>query len=143
MISLYVPIIPVGQMRARHGVRHGHAHTFKAPQQRRAEETLTAYLAQHQPEAPLDGPVVLGVRAYLPIPKSKPRKWREEAQAGRIRPTVKPDLDNLLKHVKDCLTQCRYWTDDRMVVGYLPGTGKYYGTLPRWEITIVPLRGAA
>lgn len=142
-ISLYVPIVPVGQMRARHGVVNGHARTYKDQKQRRAEETLTAYLVRYQPSEPLDGPVMLGVRAYLPIPKSKPRRWREGAQAGRVRPTVKPDLDNLLKHVKDCLSQCRYWTDDRLVVGYLPGTGKYYSVLPRWEIEIVPLEGAA
>ncbi|MEG6507068.1 RusA family crossover junction endodeoxyribonuclease [Nitratidesulfovibrio sp. 1201_IL3209] len=137
-ISLYVPIVPVGQMRARHGVANGHARTYKHAKQRRAEETLTAYLARHQPPEPMDGPVMLGVRAYLPIPKSKSQKWKADAQAGRIRPTVKPDLDNLLKHVKDCLTQCRYWSDDKQVVEYLPRTGKYYSAIPRWEIDIVP-----
>ena len=88
------------------------------------------------------GPVFLGVRAYLPIPSSKPKKWKASALAGEIRPTIKPDLDNLLKHLKDCLTTMRFWEDDRQVVEYLPGTGKYYSDSPRWEIEIRRRRAA-
>jgi Holliday junction resolvase RusA-like endonuclease len=51
---------------------------------------------------------------------------------------TKPDLDNLLKQIKDCLTQMQFWTDDKLVVGYLPGVGKYYSDRPRWEIEIRP-----
>ncbi len=56
-----------------------------------------------------------------------------------LRPVTKPDMDNLLKHVKDCLSMQRFWIDDRIVVGYLAGTGKYYSERPRWEIEIARL----
>jgi len=29
-----------------------------------------------------------------------------------------------------------FWQDDKQVVEYLPGTGKYYGDPARWEIEI-------
>lgn len=139
MISVVVPIVPVGKMRARHGNVNGVTRTFKHAKQRQAEETLISFLAMHTPLEPVDGPILLGVRAYMPVPVSKPKRWKAEALAGTVRPTTKPDMDNLLKHVKDCLTQCRYWTDDKNVVGYLPGTGKYYSDRPRWEISILRL----
>jgi Holliday junction resolvase RusA-like endonuclease len=88
----------------------------------------------------MDGPLVLGVKAFLPVPKSKPKKFRAAALAGSIRPTVKPDLDNLLKNIKDCMTSMNFWNDDRQVVQYLPGTGKYYGLSPRWEIELLPFK---
>ena len=32
-------------------------------------------------------------------------------------PTTKPDNDNLVKHVMDCLNHCDVWVDDSYVVG--------------------------
>lgn len=138
-MKIIVKIVPKAQMRSRHAVVNGFSRTYKDPKQAREEEALMALLAPYQPEKALQGPLLLGVRAFLPIPASKPRKWKEGAKAGEIRPTVTPDLDNLLKHVKDCLSKLQFWVDDRQVVGYLPQTGKYYGEVPRWEIEIVPL----
>ena len=139
MIAITVPIEPVGQQRARHGVVNGHARTYKSASQSKQEAALNAFLARHQPAQPLEGPLVLCVRAYMPIPTSKPKRWKADAAAGRIRPTTKPDLDNMLKHVKDCLSTMRYWHDDKQVVEYAPGTGKYYSDSPRWEIEIAPV----
>lgn len=132
-----VAIVPKAQMRARHAVLNGFSRTYKDPKQDQQEQALMALLQPHVPPVALTGQLLLGVKAYLPIPTSKPKKWKEGARAGSIRPTVKPDLDNLLKHVKDCLTMLRFWQDDRLVVGYLPHTGKYYSDRPRWEIEIV------
>ncbi len=61
-----------------------------------------------------------------------------------LRPTVifgernRGNVYNLLKQIKDCLTDMRFWGDDKQVVGYLPHTGKYYSDRPRWEVEIVP-----
>lgn len=136
-MKFIIPIPPTAQMRARHAVRGNFSTTYKAPEQRSREETLKAFLARHQPATPFTGQLLLGVRAYLPIPGSKPQKWKAEALSGVIRPTTKPDLDNLVKQIKDCLSQCHFWTDDKLVVGYLPDTGKYYSDRPRWEIEIM------
>lgn len=131
-----VNIIPKGQRRTRAGIVNGHARVFKDAKQAHEEQCLESLLASYKPSVPLDGPLLLGARAYLPIPSSWSQKRRAEAEAGHIRPVVKPDMDNLLKHLKDCLTTMRFWADDKLVVGYLPGTGKYYGVEPRWEIEI-------
>jgi Holliday junction resolvase RusA-like endonuclease len=134
-----IPLPPKAQKRARSRavINAGKAFSmiYKDKGQRLEEDKFIALLYQHRPEMPFDGPILLGVRAYLPIPGSKPKKFKAAAQAGEIRPTTKPDLDNLLKHFKDC---CKgiFWIDDKQVVGYLPETGKYYGFPARWEIEI-------
>ncbi len=137
-MKFILPLIPKAQMRARQGRTPGGASvTFKAEAQRKAEAHLIALLKPHRPAQALEGAVTLEVRAYLPIPASWPKKKREEAKGGQSRPTSKPE-DNLIKNIKDCLTALNFWRDDRQVVEYLPGTGKFYddGQGPRWEIEI-------
>jgi Holliday junction resolvase len=139
-MKLTIHIIPTAQMRARHGVVNGFSRTYKDPKQAQREAGLMALLSPHQPDMPLEGPLLLGVRAYMPIPGSKSKKFKAEAAAGVIRPTTKPDLDNLIKFAKDCLTMMRFWGDDKQVVGYLPQTGKYYSDNPRWELEIIEFK---
>lgn len=139
-VKMTIPIVPKAQMRARHGVVNGFSRTYKDPKQAKEEQVLMACLVQFVPAVPLDGQLLLGVKAFLPIPASKPKIWKASARSGIIRPTVKPDLDNLLKHVNDCLTMLRFWQDDKQVVGFLPHTGKYYSDKPRWEIEICGLK---
>lgn len=143
-MKITIPIEPVGQMRARHGLvklKGGKtiSKTYKDEKQADREDTLKTFLARHQPTAPMTGAIAIGVKAYFSIPQSKSKKWQAQAAAGEIRHTKKPDLDNVLKHVKDCLTQMLFWKDDSLVVEYLPGTGKYYSDSPRWEIEILPM----
>lgn len=130
---------PIPQKRARsraiNSNGRAYAMTYKAPGQRQDENKLMALMYAHRPPVPLSGPLALGIKAYLPIPKSKSKKWQAAALAGEIRPTTKPDLDNLLKHFKDCAKGI-FWADDKQVVEYLPGTGKYYGYPARWEVVI-------
>jgi Holliday junction resolvase RusA-like endonuclease len=139
--TITIPVKPTGQMRPRAFVRGNHAAMHKDKKQATRENALMAHIAQHMPEAQFCGPLLLGVRAYMPLPKSKPKKWLEQAARGCIRPTTKPDLDNLVKQVKDVLTQMGVWKDDKLVVGYLPGTGKFYSAQPRWEIEVRPWAG--
>ena len=143
-------IIPTAQERADSGayqVKDGvwRSRTYKSKSQRSKEETIKACLLEHKPCQPMRGQLLLGVRVYFAIPKSKPawfdgtnKEFQEFARAGFIRHQVKPDLDNAVKQIKDCLSQMRFWEDDKLVVGYLPGIGKYYSDNPRWEIEIVP-----
>lgn len=136
MLKLTIPIIPTAQMRARHSARNGFSRTYKDKKQVAHEETINTFLALHQPTKPLTGPLVLGVKVFLPIPNSWSRVKKEKALSGELRPLSKPDLDNLIKNIKDCLSQMRYWEDDKLVVEYGAETGKYYSDMPRWEIEI-------
>ena len=137
-----LPIIPKAQMRARHGrTKQGFSVTYKAEDQRVAENNLCALLQPHQPGHPLEGPLSLKVTAVLPVPMSWSGKKITEAESGKLRPTCKPDLDNLVKNIKDCLTACGFWHDDRQVVS-LAAQKKYNdGHGPRWEIEITPVNG--
>lgn len=139
-ITLVLP--PKGQMRHRNAIRQGrngyYNAQFKAQEQELEEEKMLTLLYQHRPERPLLGPLVFGVKAFLSVPKSKSKKWQAAALAGEIRPISKPDLDNLIKNVKDVLKGV-FWIDDCQVVEYLPDTGKYYGDPARWELEILTL----
>lgn len=53
----------------------------------------------------------------------------------RRRPVGKPDLDNWIKLPMDALNGL-VWTDDCQVVEFAPGTGKWYSTNPRLELSI-------
>lgn len=68
---------------------------------------------------------------YFEIPKSTPKKNRAEAVH-----TKKPDLDNLVKFIKDCLNG-EAWKDDSQVVSLF--AQKIYerdGNGPRTEIIL-------
>lgn len=125
---------PVGQMRARACIRGNHASTYKASAQEQREQSLAALLVEHKPSKPITSAVELVVNCFLPIPVSKSKKWREFAEQGHIRPTVKPDADNLAKHLKDVMTQVGFWSDDRQVVDMV--IRKWYGHEPRWVIEV-------
>ena len=55
------------------------------------------------------------VTAYYSIAKSASKKKREQMLAGQIRPTKKPDCDNVLKAVADALNQIAYKDDAQLV----------------------------
>lgn len=126
-------------MRARATVIRGRGHTYKAKAQRREESAFMTYAKEHQPARPLEGPLLLGVWCYMPVPSSNPKWWREAALRGDIRPTGKPDLSNVEKLVEDCLETLRFFVNDSQIVGHLPGAGKFYCTQPRYEIVLSPL----
>lgn len=69
----------------------------------------------HRPEAPLAGPIKLHVRFFFPRTKSHYRTNGQVKPNAPIWHTVKPDADNCIKAVKDCLTQLGFWLDDSQV----------------------------
>lgn len=68
--------------------------------------------------APITGPVVLQARFLFARPKSHYRAGDPSKGLTRQAPadhSQKPDLDNLLKAVKDALTNAGIWKDDAQV----------------------------
>lgn len=131
-----LPLAPTPQSRPRFA-KTGHAYKSKCQQLR--ERDISIALTPFCPPVPLAGPISLRVRAYLPIPASWPRKYRTLAREGGLPHIQKPDLDNLMKQIKDALSRARFWEDDRQVCEYLPGTGKQWddGKGARWEVEIM------
>lgn len=79
-------------------------------------------------------PMEVSITAYFAIPKSFSKKKREEALAGTIRPTRKPDSDNIAKSILDALNGIAY-SDDSQVV--LLKVEKVYGE-PKAIVELAP-----
>ena len=142
MIIFTLPIIPRGQARVRATARliNGRpvGRIYKGKGQDQAEENLCALLLPYRPEKPLEGPLNLAIYAQMPIPRSWPKKRQAAAQDGRVWPTGIPDVDNLVKHMMDCMKQVGFFIDDRQVV--ILSARKYYGPgAPRWHVELLEL----
>ncbi|GIO33667.1 hypothetical protein J2TS6_48080 [Paenibacillus albilobatus] len=73
---------------------------------------------------------------YRSMPKSFSKRKATAAEAGELRPTTKPDVDNYLKGVKDALKGV-IWKDDSQVVEVF--VQKRYSSRPRIEVKIKDL----
>lgn len=73
------------------------------------------------------------VIAYYPIPKSASKKRQRLMEAGQIRPTKKPDSDNVLKIIADSLNQIAYKDDTQVVDAQIR---KFYSRRPRVVVSI-------
>lgn len=73
---------------------------------------------------------------YRSTPKSFSKRKASLAEAGEIKPTTKPDVDNYLKGVKDALKGI-IWRDDSQVVDVY--ARKRYSARPRIEVKIKEL----
>lgn len=62
-----------------------------------------------------DKPLKAIIDVYMPIPKSFSKKKYERALNDEIRPTVKPDCDNIAKNINDALNGIVY-PDDKQIV---------------------------
>lgn len=78
-------------------------------------------------------PLAMKITAYYTIPASASKKRQQFMEAGRIRPTKKPDMDNIIKVVADALNKVAYRDDTDIVRISLE---KFYDRQPRIEIEI-------
>jgi Holliday junction resolvase RusA-like endonuclease len=123
MISFRVPVVPVPQPRPRAMIQAGHVHihtptTRKTSDGRRVSTGIVEFktaIARAAEAAykgpPLDGPLDLQLVFLLPRPKSMVWKTRPMPRAWH---QAKPDLDNLVKAVKDALKGLT-WRDDSQI----------------------------
>ena len=92
-------------------VKNGKPHFYEPPELREARAKFKSYLAQHVPEARLDGPIRLLT------------KWEFAGAPGWK--VTKPDTENMIKLLKDCMTAVGFWKDDCQVASEI--TEKFYG----------------
>lgn len=129
MIRMIIPGEPVAKGRPR--VTRWGTHT---PAKTKNYETLVReiYIVQHN-QPPMEGELFLELKAYFSIPKSASKKKQAAMISEEIRPTKKPDIDNLVKTVTDALNTLAYKDDSQIVQA---SVGKYYSEQPRVEIII-------
>ena len=125
---------PIAQGRPRFSRQGGLVKAYDPPRSRDYKQYIRLVAREDAPEAPLTGAVLLSLKIYRAIPKSMPKKKREAALLGQLRPTTKPDVSNVLKGVEDALKGLWY-ADDSQIVGY-GELGKWYAERPRIEVTM-------
>jgi Holliday junction resolvase RusA-like endonuclease len=127
-IILTIPGKPMGKQRAR-TLKNGHSYT---PKETVNYETLVKqiYIMQNF-STQLEGAINAKITAFFPIPKSTSKKKREEMMTGKIRPTSKPDWDNIGKIICDSLNNLAY-RDDAQIIEC--SVRKFYSDGPRVEV---------
>ncbi|WP_304818163.1 RusA family crossover junction endodeoxyribonuclease [Faecalibaculum rodentium] len=107
MNEIYI-VIPGEPYRKTHqsGTHIGQGRTYKDAGLREVESRLMEALKPNAPSAPWNGPIQLAVNfGYETRNVLKDREPK----------ITKPDTDNLMKTLKDCMTACGFWWDDAQV----------------------------
>lgn len=113
MTEFFMAMIPptVTHQEKQIHVVQGKPFPFEPPELRDAREKLTAHLARYRPAKPMN----CGVRLTV--------KWLFKDHSGKHKDgeyrITKPDTDNLIKLLKDCMTKLGFWTDDARVASEL------------------------
>lgn len=140
-VSIYLPGPVRGKGRHRSRIakaRDGRTFVknYPDPETESYEAQLKFYAERAMDGRPLlDGPVLVKIVAVFAVPASWSKRKRAAALDGVIRPTVKPDGDNIMKTI-DSLNGI-VWRDDAQVVTW---TGrKVYGDRPGLCIEVIPI----
>ena len=98
-------------------VNHRNGTFFEGKDLKEARRIYTNCLSQCAPEHPIEGPVMVRMNFGYFI-KDKKKKGKPK--------TSRPDCDNLVKLVLDCMTSLGYWNDDSQIVSLT--VGKMFST---------------
>lgn len=126
---------PQGKGRPRFARTTGHAFT---PTATRSYEAALKYAAQQvmasngSHGALFEGQLAVSIRADMPIPASKTKAFKRGVAAGLVRPTTKPDVDNIAKNI-DALNGI-VWADDKQIVSLT--VEKHYSETPALTIQV-------
>jgi len=141
MITIQVQGEPFGKRRPRAHVIAGHARVHDDPANQlyelKVQNALRQAYPDHDPNTPFfqkDECVKIRIYAMFGIPKAFSKKKVQEAINGEIRPTKRPDADNIAKACMDALSHGIAFHDDAQVVEL--NIYKYYSTNPQALIQI-------
>lgn len=125
---------PVGKQRPRFVRRAKHVSTY-TPAKTKTYEDEIRYMARAAMGAspPLETPVTVAIYIRVGIPTSFSKQKRKDALSGIIRPTKKPDLDNVAKCFLDSMNEIVY-LDDKQVVNL--HVTKVYAETPAVEVMV-------
>lgn len=134
MIQFTIPGAVQAQERPRFSRVGKGVRTIDPPKSRSYKEVVKLVAWQHKPQEPILEPIRLEVDVYLMPPKKYHTKPKQTLIAsGELRPTTKPDIENLLKGIMDGMTGIIY-RDDSLVVELV--ARKFYDLTPRAEVKV-------
>ena len=125
---------PVGKGRPRFARRGKFTSTY-TPQKTKTYEDEIRMMAKSAMGAsePLETPMTVAIYIRVGIPASYSKKKRKDALSGVLRPTKKPDLDNIAKCFLDGMNDIVY-LDDKQVVNL--HVTKVYAETPAVEVMV-------
>lgn len=128
----------LGKVKAKQSVKFGRNGIKYTPKDMIAYSNLVKLSFQkeypdHLPHILNDVPLKVTIDVYFTVPKSFPKRKKELALQGKIRPTVKPDWDNIAKNICDALNGITYPDDKAIVSGFV---NKYYSEYDYVNVTI-------
>lgn len=135
MIQFTVYGTPVGKGRPKFSTFNGHA-TAYTPAKTVNYENLVKLSYQQQCGGKMyekDIALAIDIMAFFPIPKSVSKKKAAQMLSGFIKPTKRPDLDNVAKAVLDALNKIAFYDDSQIIALSM---SKFYSDKPRTEISI-------
>ena len=118
-LTFFMPMrkVPTTTLQMKHvRVVNGKPIFYEPEDLKNARALLTALLAPHKPDKKFTGTIRLTTKWIFPITG----KYAD----GEYK-TTKPDTDNLIKLLKDCMTRLNFWNDDAQVASEI--TEKFYG----------------
>lgn len=131
---------PQGKGRPRFSTFGGHV-TTRTPDQTVVYENLvrTEYHRQSGKRFPDDAMLDVRIFAFYAIPKAVSKKKRKAMLNRELRPTKKPDFDNIGKVICDSLNGIAY-RDDAQIVDSM--VRKFYDDTPRVVVSISEIGGS-
>ena len=133
--TFFIPGEPQGKGRPRFSTQHGRVIT-RTPDETVLYENLVKMEYRQQCRGirfPDDAMLDVRVYAFYAIPSSVSKKKRKAMLEKKIRPTKKPDFDNIGKVICDSLNGIAYRDDAQVVDGMVR---KFYAEHPRVVVTI-------
>ena len=120
-IEFFMPMIPPTVTHQEHKVKviNRKPMFYEPPKLKEARAKLTAYLNAYRPNEPYRQAVRLITKWCWPTDgKHKNGEYK----------TTKPDTDNMIKLLKDCMTAVGFWKDDVFVTSEI--TEKFWADVP-------------
>jgi Holliday junction resolvase RusA-like endonuclease len=137
VVAFTVPGTPVGKGRPKFARRGNHVTTY-TPEKTASYENLVKVKAEEAMVGRqlIEGAVSVVIALYVTPPASWSQKKQRQALEGRIFPTSKPDIDNVIKGIFDACNEI-VWKDDKQAVDVR--VVKRYGQVARAAVEVRPL----
>ena len=135
MVTYIVYGEPIGKGRPRFARRGAFTHAY-TPEKTKTYEDEIRYMARAAMGAspPLETPVTVAIYIRVEIPKSFSKQKRKDALAGILKPTKKPDIDNVAKCHLDAIQGGIIILDDKQVINL--HVTKVYAETPAVEVMV-------
>lgn len=132
-VTFTVPGRPQGKGRPRAALVNGKIRMYTPSSTAQYESAIAWCWRSTAGCKKFEAPVKIEIIAYFEVPKSYPKKRAELCRQNVIRPSCKPDGDNILKAVADALNGLAY-ADDKDITDF--AGSKRYGYPERLVVRV-------